>query len=185
MGPAAASPPTGTNTGTDNQTTDLTDEQILALAKERNLSFSPETALGEDEKVNQVVEAMGGFNPPGNLTEEQKAAAKEELEKDTKIAIYQAEKEIAAVHPDLSEGKKFEVAKAFLQGDLTGLLKLAEEANKAASEKDAEKAKNEKNLHVEGESTSQGGKQEDANISSISDLFGAGGFMGKIKRFGS
>lgn len=175
MGPEQ---PTGT------ESTELTDDQIMEIAKSRGLSFSPEEALDTEGKVRAVQEAMGGPNFPEGLTDEQKAEAQAALDKDTQIAIYQAEKEASAVHPDLSENKKFEIAKAFLKGDLTQLLKLSQEANKAAAEADSQKSEGEQNLHVESESTGQS-KQPDGKISNLGDVFGSGGMLSRIKKFGS
>ncbi len=171
---------------TGAQTTDLTDEQIVGLMKERNLSVdgaADTTPMGDDEKVSTLIEEMGGFQAPDGLSEDEAKIAEAELEKDTKIAVYQAEKEVAAVYPEVSETQKFELAKFFLAGKFTEALKLGKELSKTEVEKDSEESGKAGDLHVEAESTAQGSKQQ-SSIASVSDLFGSGGLLSRVKRFG-
>lgn len=164
---------------------DLTDDQVIALMQERGLSLGTnDTVMGEDEKVNSVIEAMGGFNAAEGLSEDEIAVAKAELEKDTKLGVYQAEKIVGTKYPGVSEGQKFEVARNFLAGDLTGVLEAVDAIKKTETEKDAKQSENEKDLQVEGESTARGAKKE-SPISSLSDVFGAGGMLSRVKQFGS
>ena len=167
--------------------TQLTDDQIVAAMKERGLSMEGSAdapPMGDDEKVAGVFEEMGGLQTPEGLSEDEAKIAEAELQKDTKIAVYQAEKEVAAIYPEVSETQKFELAKYFLAGKLTEGLKLAKELSKAEIEKDAEQTDKGGDLHVENESTAKNTKQQ-GNIASVSDLFGSGGMLSRVKRFGS
>ena len=171
----------------NNQDTQLTDEQVIALVQERGLTL-PGTEqtfdMTDDQKVAGVIEGMGGFQGAEGLDEAQRVQAQAELEKDTKIALFEAEKTVATNYPEISESQKFEVAKAFLSGDLMGVLKVIDTVKKAETEKDSQQSEKEKDLHVESESTSKGTAKEGA-VSSLSDVFGAGGMLSRVKSFGT
>ena len=169
--------------------TELTDEQVKAIVQERGLTLDApggnETAMSDEDKVSSVFEAMGGLKTPDGLSPEEKAKMEADLAKDMTIAIFQTEKQVASVFETASESQKFDMASFLIADKPVEALKLAKELAKAEIEKGQQTTGNEGNLKVEHESTAKSKDSNQNSVSSIRDLFGSGGLLNRIKRFGT
>ena len=168
-------------------TPQLTDEQIIALAQERGLSIGEsQEELSTEAKLSAVVEALGGFHPPDSetITPEQAAILENQFKQEVENRLFRVEREVGRKYPDATDDQKFQVAKALIAGDTIGILDATDKIYKTMMEKDKQQTEGEqKNLHVEAESSAGGGSTS-REIASLDDVFGPGGLLPNVQHFG-
>ena len=168
-------------------TPQLTDEQILSLAKERGLSIDESQGeMSTEAKLSAVVDALGGFQPPESdtITPEQAAILENQFKQEVENRLFRVEREVGRKYPDATDDQKFQVAKALIAGDTIGVLDTTDKIYKTMTEKDKQQTEREqKNLHVEAESSAGGGSNSRA-IASLDDVFGPGGLLPNVQHFG-
>ena len=138
----------------------MTDDDLSALGVQRIAPDEPQ--MSTDQKVSGMIEALGGMpQSEDEMTPEQAELLENQFRQDTENRLYRIEKEVRAKYPNSTDNQQYEFAKAVMQaintGETMAILEVTDKIHKTIREKQESQTKaQEKNLSVEGESTSGG-----------------------------